>query len=107
MLEPLHQAKVRGFGEVDEWRNRIIMALDEVESKEDQKISLFDILRTFLYFAVLFAGASALGNFIKSQIEKVDELTPSLKALIVKIMNVVLTGIPNLVNNMSTRGGKT
>jgi small-conductance mechanosensitive channel len=90
-------AALDAFGALDNVISQLQSLSIPLGSKEDQKISLFDILRTLLYFAVLFTGASALGNLLKSQIEKVDELTPSLKALIVKIMNVALPIVALLI----------
>jgi len=63
--------------------------LGEDDSGHAVAISLFDILRTLIYFAVLFWGANVLTRFIENRIEKVDELTPALRALIVKLLRVL------------------
>lgn len=54
------------------------------------QLSLFDILRTLVYFGVLFWLASLAGRTINSQLEKTEELSPAFKALISKVLGVVL-----------------
>ncbi len=53
-------------------------------------ISLFDVVRTLIYFAILFWGAAMLGRLVESRLNAVDEVTPTLKALIVKVVKVAL-----------------
>lgn len=54
------------------------------------QLSLFDILRTLIYFAVLFWLASLAGRTVNAQLEKTEELSPAFKALISKVLGVVL-----------------
>ena len=61
------------------------------------EISLFDVARTLFYFALLFWGANALSNIAQQQIDQVEELSPSLKALIGKVLGVLLPVIALLI----------
>lgn len=54
------------------------------------QLSLFDIVRTLVYFAALFWLASLAGRTINSQLEKTEELSPAFKAIISKVLGVVL-----------------
>ncbi|MEM6708147.1 MAG: mechanosensitive ion channel domain-containing protein [Pseudomonadota bacterium] len=54
------------------------------------EISLLDVLRTGFYFLILFWLASLLNQFLAQQIRAVDDLNESLKALLIKLLNVVL-----------------
>ena len=68
----------------------LAIPLGESEAGQPIDISLFDVIRTIIYFAVLFWVAATLGRFLEQRIHSIDELTPSLKALLVKILNVLL-----------------
>lgn len=86
-------AALDAFGVLDDvirQMQALAIPLGETDDGKPVDISLFDVVRTLLYFALLFWGASALGRLVESQLQRVDELTPSLKALIVKILNVLL-----------------
>lgn len=52
--------------------------------------SALDLVRVIFIFAALFWMSSLVSRFLKSQISAVDELTPSLQALLIKILDVVL-----------------
>jgi small-conductance mechanosensitive channel len=54
------------------------------------QLSLFDIVRTLVYFGFLFWLASLAGRTINSQLEKTEELSPAFKALISKVLGVLL-----------------
>lgn len=68
----------------------LAIPLGESDNGQPIDISLFDVLRTLIYFAALFWLASTLGRFLEQRIQTIDELTPSLKALLVKILNILL-----------------
>ncbi|NNL88188.1 MAG: mechanosensitive ion channel, partial [Marinicaulis sp.] len=55
-----------------------------------QTLSALDVIRTLAIFGVLFWGASVAGNFIKGRISAIDELTVSFKALLSKILDILL-----------------
>ncbi|MEO0398288.1 MAG: mechanosensitive ion channel domain-containing protein [Pseudomonadota bacterium] len=52
--------------------------------------SALDFVRTLITFGVLFWLAGFVNRFLVSRLEQVDELTPSLQALLAKILNVVM-----------------
>ncbi|MCC5997374.1 MAG: mechanosensitive ion channel [Oceanicaulis sp.] len=54
------------------------------------QLSLFDIVRTLVYFGALFWLASMAGRTINAQLERTEELSPAFKALISKVLGVVL-----------------
>lgn len=60
-------------------------------------ISLFDVIKTLIYFGLLFWGAKLASNLLQQRIEKIDELSPAVKALIGKMMNVILPIIALLI----------
>lgn len=55
-----------------------------------QRFSALDFIRTIFIFGILFWAASFGGNFIKGRINAIDELTVSFKALLAKILDVLL-----------------
>jgi small-conductance mechanosensitive channel len=54
------------------------------------KYSALDFVRTIIIFAALFWLASMLNRFLKGRIGAIDELTTSFKALLSKILDVLL-----------------
>lgn len=52
--------------------------------------SALDLVRVIFVFAALFWVSSLVNRFLKSQISAVDDLTPSLQALLIKILDVLL-----------------
>ncbi|MBI1238838.1 MAG: mechanosensitive ion channel [Alphaproteobacteria bacterium] len=60
-------------------------------------ISLFDVVRTLIYFGLLFWAASTAGRLIEEQIQRIEELNPSVKALFAKLLRVALPVIALLV----------
>jgi len=55
------------------------------------------VLRTLFYFVILLWAASLLGKLLQARIERIEELNPSLRALLVKLMNVVLPIVALLI----------
>ena len=55
-----------------------------------QTFSALDLIRTLFIFGVLFWGASFINHTIKGRINAIDELTVSFKALLSKILDVLL-----------------
>lgn len=60
------------------------------ESGGASTFSALDLVRVFFIFAALFWIANLISRFLKSRISAVDELTPSLQALLIKILDVLL-----------------
>ena len=93
-------AALDAFGALDsvvEQMRLLAIPLGEDESGNAVKITVLDVFRTLIYFGVLFWAANVLGKFLESRIESVDELTPALRALIVKILNVALPIVALLI----------
>lgn len=60
------------------------------ENGVEQTFSALDVLRTVAVFGVLFWGARFLNGLIQGRINAIDELTVSFKALLGKILDVLL-----------------
>ena len=65
------------------------------------RISVLTVLKTTAVLAILVWAASSLGNFIDRRIQGVDELTPSLRVLIGKIVRIGLIFLAGLVTLQS------
>ncbi len=61
------------------------------------RLSILSLLQAIALIGVLVWGASSIGNFLDNRIQKVDELTPSLRVLIGKILRISLIVIGSLV----------
>jgi small-conductance mechanosensitive channel len=88
------------FGLLDDVVNQLqalAIPLGETESGEPVDLSLFDILRTLIYFGVLFWAASFAGRAINAQLERADEISPALRALIAKVLGFVLPVVALLI----------
>lgn len=55
-----------------------------------QTLSALDVVRTFAIFGILIWATNAAGRFLKGRINSIDELTTSFKALLGKILDVLL-----------------
>ncbi len=64
--------------------------LGKDEAGNTQRFSALDFVRTIAVFGVLFWAASFAGKFVKGRISAIDELTVSFKALLSKILDVLL-----------------
>ncbi len=60
------------------------------EAGNIERFSALDFVRTLAIFGILFWAASFAGKFIKGRINAIDELTVSFKALLSKILDVLL-----------------
>jgi len=85
------------LGPVVEQMRELSISLGESDAGRPVDISLFDIVRTLIYFAILFAVANLLSKLLNQQLQRIDELSPSLKALLGKILNVTLPIIALLI----------
>ncbi|MCR9267539.1 MAG: mechanosensitive ion channel [Alphaproteobacteria bacterium] len=75
----------------------LAIPLGETEDGEPVDLSLFDILRTMIYFGALFWAASFAGRAINTQLERADEISPALRALIAKVLGFVLPIVALLI----------
>lgn len=78
------------LGPVVEQMRELAIPLGQGEGGTPIRFSLLDVIRTLFYFAVLFWGATTLSRLLQQRLESVEELSPSLKALISKILNIAL-----------------
>ena len=75
----------------------LAIPLGETEDGEPVRLTLLDVLRTVMYFAALFWAASFAGRAIDQQLEKTDELSPAFKALVSKVLGILLPILALLV----------
>jgi small-conductance mechanosensitive channel len=85
------------LGPVVEQMRELAIPLGRSDDGEPMDISLFDIVRTLFYFGLLFWAANLLSRLIQARIQQIEELSPSLKALLGKVLNVVMPMIALLI----------
>ncbi len=86
-------AALDAFGVLDEvvvQLQAFSIPIGEDSAGNPQRFSALDLIRTVFIFGVLFWAASFASNFIKGRINAIDELTVSFKALLAKILDVLL-----------------
>lgn len=81
---------------VEEMQNLAIPLGTNADGKSID-ISLLDVVKTLIYFGLLFWGANLASKLLQQKIDQIDELSPAVKALIGKIMNVILPIIALLI----------
>lgn len=75
----------------------LAIPLGEDQDGNQIQFTVLDVFRTLMYFGFLFWGANLLSKLAQQQLAKIDELSPSLKALIGKLLNVILPIIALLI----------
>ena len=85
------------LGPVIEQMRALAIPLGQGADGQPIQFSLLDVVRTLLYFAVLFWAATTLSRFLQTRLERVEELSPSLKALLSKILNIALPVVALLI----------
>ncbi len=85
------------LGPVVEQMQELAIPLGTNNDGEPIRITLLDVVRTLFYFAVLFWGANLLSRLIQQQIDQVEELSPAFKALLGKILNILLPIVALLI----------
>ncbi len=75
----------------------LAIPLGETSEGEPVTLSLFDVLRTMIYFGLLFSIASFAGRTIDKQLQRSDEISPALSALISKVLGVLLPVLALLI----------
>lgn len=86
-------AAMDAFGVLDDIIRQLDMFAVPLGADENgvrQTFSALDFLRTLAVFAILFSLARFLNHLITGRINAIDELTVSFKALLTKILNVLL-----------------
>jgi small-conductance mechanosensitive channel len=56
----------------------------------DIRFSVLSVLQAVLFIGILLWAAFAAGNFLDGRIQRIDELTPSLRVLLGKILRIAL-----------------
>ncbi len=64
---------------------------------ETEDLSLFDVVRTLIYFVALFWLASAASRALDRQLQQADDISPAFRALISKAMGVILPALAFVV----------
>ncbi|MCR9262435.1 MAG: mechanosensitive ion channel [Pseudomonadaceae bacterium] len=82
---------------VIEQMQALAIPLGQNDAGSPVRISLFDIFRTLFYFAILFWAANLLSKVAQQQLDQIDEISPALKALIGKVLSVLLPVIALLI----------
>lgn len=75
----------------------LAIPLGEGEGGRAIQFSLLDLIRTLFYFALLFWGANLLSRFLEQRLADVQELSPALRAMITKIVNIALPVIALII----------
>ena len=89
-------AAMDAFGILDDvfdWmkaRAIVLTPPEETASGVAQTLSLYDVLRAAMIFAVFFVAANFLAGVVISRLNKTEELNVSFKALVAKVLNFVL-----------------
>ena len=87
-------AALDAFGvlsDVFEWMRTISLQLSpETADRPGIALSLFDVLRAGIIFAIFMQLAGLLSGLLVDRVEKSEELNPSLKALISKVVDFAL-----------------
>jgi len=78
------------LGPVVEQMQTLALPLGEGQDGKAIEISMLDIVRTLIYFVVLFWGANLVSRILQQQIDQINDISPSFKALLGKILNVLL-----------------
>lgn len=81
------------LGDVFDWmkaREIVLTPPEESVTGLAQTLSLYDVLRAVLIFALFFVAANFIAGVIVNRLNKTDELNVSFKALVAKVLNFVL-----------------
>lgn len=93
-------AALDAFGLLDDVARQLDAAAFQVGSTstgEPQMFSALDGVRTLVIFGALFWVANFVNQFLKARLNAVDELTPSLQALLAKILDILVPVIALLI----------
>jgi len=67
---------------------RMAIPLGSDTSGAPLSVTMLDVLRSLLYFGVLFWGATVVNVFVQERVDASDDLNGAVKALLGKILNV-------------------
>jgi len=86
-------AALDAFGVLDDvvlQLDALSVPLGEDDAGNPEYFSALDFVRTAAIFGLLFWAANFAGGFVKGRINAIDELTSSFKALLSKILDILL-----------------
>ncbi|MEM1409894.1 MAG: mechanosensitive ion channel domain-containing protein [Pseudomonadota bacterium] len=79
------------LGSVFEWMQQVSLIISpSTEERDAVQLTLYDVLRAGIIFAIFMQLASVFSSVIVGQVEQTDEINPSLKALIAKVINFIM-----------------
>jgi len=79
------------LGSVFDWMREVSLVLSpETDDRSAVELTLYDVLRAGIIFAIFMQLAGLFSSIIVSQVERTDEINPSLKALIAKVINFLM-----------------
>jgi small-conductance mechanosensitive channel len=79
------------LGDVFDWMREVSLVIaPESDERDAVQLTLFDVLRAALIFAIFLQLAKLFSSIIVGQVEKTEEINPSLKALISKVINFLM-----------------
>ena len=81
---------------VDQLRE-LAIPLGEDDSGTPIQITMFDVIRTLFYFGILLWAANFANKLLQRRIQDIEDLSPSLKALVAKVLNILVPAIALLV----------
>jgi small-conductance mechanosensitive channel len=88
---PLAALDVFGvLNDLIDYLNAASIPLGVDASGAPRDLSALDVVRAVLAFAILFWIANVLSSFLSKRIHEIEDLTPSLRALITKVLNILL-----------------
>jgi small-conductance mechanosensitive channel len=79
------------LGDVFDWMREVSLIIaPQTDDREAVQLTLYDVLRAAVIFAIFLQLAKLFSSIIVGQVERTDEINPSLKALISKIINFLM-----------------
>jgi small-conductance mechanosensitive channel len=86
-------AALDAFGVLDDvfdWMRGVSLVISpQTAERAAVALTLYDVLRAAVIFAIFLQLANLLASLVVSQVQQTDEINPSLKALIAKIINFI------------------
>ena len=79
------------LGSVFAWMREVSLVISPAtDGQPEVALTLFDVLRAGIIFAIFMQLASLFSSVIVSQVDRTDEINPSLKALIAKVIHFIM-----------------
>ena len=79
------------LGAVFDWMREVSLVISpESDDRAAVELTLYDVLRAGIIFGIFMQLAGVFSSIIVGQVERTDEINPSLKALIAKVINFLM-----------------